>query len=184
MLRRAGSPGQASLRQHLEFARHGVYRGLDGYAQWAFQWWKEDQRIVWMEPQTHRVTISPAYCGFRDGWRDAVLLHQLIAKAGRAEYEKIVGRQATAALRVAMTKDPTYPLEHGSIPSTTSIANAADQAALNAARRQALKTLAELTRGESVPGNPAPIAPSLQKQRGGRVAFPEARPVLSQRQHR
>lgn len=120
-----------------------LYRGLDGYAQWAFQWWKEDSRIVWLEPQTHRVTISPAYCGFRDGWRDAVLFRQLIVAAGRDEYEKIVGTQATAALRVGTVKDPTYPLDHGSIPVITSIANAGNLSALNAARRRALMVLAE-----------------------------------------
>jgi hypothetical protein len=120
-----------------------IYRELDGYAQWAFQWWKDDHRIVWMEPQTRRITISPAYCGFRDGWRDAVLFHQLIAKVGRVEYEKIVGPLATAALRVATVKDPTYPLDHWSIPVTTSIANAGDLVALNAARRHALKVLSD-----------------------------------------
>lgn len=120
-----------------------LHGGLQGFGQWAFQWWKEDHCIVWMDSPSRRITLSPAYLGFHDGWRDAVLFKQFIDKAGRAEYDKIIGPQDSAVLRVAPMRDPTYPATGRDVPSVTTIANAGDFQAVNAARRQALKILAQ-----------------------------------------
>lgn len=108
-----------------------LHYGLDGYGFWAFYWWKVD-RVLEIDPKSLQVSISPAYCGFHDGWRDAVLMHELIAKSGRAEYEKLIGSQAEAVLRLAETGS-----EHARC-----IVNAADVAAVNSARRLALQALA------------------------------------------
>jgi hypothetical protein len=123
-----------------------LYHGFQGYGQWAFYWWQDTSRIVWIDAQNH-IEISPAYCGFRDGWRDAVLLHHLIQKAGRAVFDKLVGPQTTAALRVGAVRDPSYPNNARDVPSVTAMTNANDLLAVKAARRQALEILAGRLRG-------------------------------------
>jgi hypothetical protein len=122
-----------------------LHHNFHGYGQWAFYWWQDTSRIVWMDAH-NRIEVSPAYCGFRDGWRDAVLFHRLIEKAGRAEYDQIIGPHAAAALRVGVTRDPTYPSERRDVPAVTSIENANDLVAVNGARRQALEALTNRVR--------------------------------------
>lgn len=128
-----------------------LHHGFQGYGQWAFYWGQDTSRIVWID-EHNRIEISPANCGFRDGWRDVVLFQHLIEKAGRAEYDKIVGPHVAAVLRVAGTRDPTYPSERRDVPSVTAIANADDLLAVNDARRRALEALTSRVR-DSGPGS-------------------------------
>jgi hypothetical protein len=77
-----------------------LYHGFKGYGLWAFYHWNETERIIWLDEKTHRVTVSPAYCGYRDGWRDALLLSQLQAQRGREALSKIIGSGSDAPLQV------------------------------------------------------------------------------------
>ena len=111
-----------------------LYHGFKGYGLWAFMHWQKTENIVWIGPETDRVTVSPAYCGYRDGWRDAVLFNQLIERRGRNEYEKIVNATGNVPLHIGPRTTEVYHY--------TTVVNAGDPLALNAARRSALEQVA------------------------------------------
>jgi hypothetical protein len=113
-----------------QIATWGRYQG---YAMWAF-YWPPTEHLAWLDDATSRVTVSPPYLGFRDGWRDAQLFAQLIAQRGRPAFEEIVGRGEDASMRIGPTTLEVYRF--------TTIVNADDPLAINAARRRALQALA------------------------------------------
>jgi hypothetical protein len=110
-----------------------LHHGFRGYGLWAFVHWQKTENIVWVDPETCRVTVSPAYCGYRDGWRDALLFSHLIEQRGRGEYDKVVGMKEGVPLRVGPRTTEVYHY--------TTVLNAADPLGLNAARRAALEQL-------------------------------------------
>lgn len=110
-----------------------LYHGFRGYGLWAFYHWNKTEKIMWLDPETLRVTISPVYCGYRDGWRDALLLSQLRETKGEEALGHILGEKDKATLRVAFESREVYTFR--------TVANAADPVARNAARRQALEAL-------------------------------------------
>ncbi len=101
-----------------------LHHGLRGYGLWAFCHWQKTENIVWLDEDARRLTVSPAYCGYRDGWRDALLFSQAA--------ERPLGENA--ALRVGRRTSEVYDF--------TTVLNAADPLALNAARREVLQQLA------------------------------------------
>ncbi|MGD8238655.1 MAG: hypothetical protein PVH68_08895, partial [Armatimonadota bacterium] len=111
-----------------------LFHDVRGYGQWAFYHWNATERIMWIDEETHAITVSPVYCGYRDGWRDALLLAQLTRARGREAFDQIVGEQEGALLRVATQSREVY--------NYRSVANANDPVACNLGRRQALRVLA------------------------------------------
>lgn len=111
-----------------------LYHNLRGYGQWAFFHWHKTENIIWIDAESLRVTISPAYCGYRDGWRDALLLERLIDRCSRQAYERIVGAETGCILQVGSEINEVY--------AYTTLRNAGDPLAINAARRAALEQLA------------------------------------------
>jgi hypothetical protein len=110
------------------------FHGFQGYGQWAFYHWNKTERIIWLNEETLDVTISPAYCGYRDGWRDARLFHAVAQRSGRSVLDRLVGESNGAALRVAQHSKEVYRFR--------TIVNAGSPQARNRARAQALETLA------------------------------------------
>lgn len=110
-----------------------LFHGFQGYALWAFYHWNKTECIVWVEPDTYAVTISPSYCGYRDGWRDACLLSQLRAARGAEALAHILGETDGALLRVAGKSHEVY--------SFKTVVNAGDPISRNRARRKALELL-------------------------------------------
>jgi len=106
---------------------------FDGYGLWAFYHWNKTERILWIDERTHRITVSPVYCGYRDGWRDALLFAQLARAAGRKALESIVGESEKAILRVGPKSREVYRYR--------TVLNAADPLARNRARALALRRL-------------------------------------------
>ncbi|MBT3375284.1 MAG: hypothetical protein HN742_23290 [Lentisphaerae bacterium] len=117
-----------------------LFHGFSGYGLWAFYHWNKTERIVWIDQQTHAVTISPSYCGYRDGWRDACLFSQLNALTGRETPGDILGTTENATLKVARKGHEVY--------SFTTVLNAGNPMARNLARRKALKLLSSGMRPE------------------------------------
>jgi len=112
-----------------------LYHGFRGYGLWAFFHWNPTEKIMWIEDDTCRVTISPAYCGYRDGWADTRLFHQLAAKHGREALDQIVGDAPDAAIQIGFRSREVYRYR---LPL-----NAASPDARNEARRRALELLAQ-----------------------------------------
>lgn len=111
-----------------------LYHDFDGYGLWAFLHWNRTENIIWVDEETAEVTVSPAYCGYRDGWHDTLLLSQLIRERGREAFDAIVAEE-NAVLDVDMRTSGVYHFR--------TIVNAADPVAVNTARRRALEALAE-----------------------------------------
>lgn len=128
------SPFRGSYHNAWVYPMMTLHHGFRGYGLWAFYHWQKTERIVWVDEDARRLTISPAWCGYRDGWRDALIYHQLIRQRGRGEYEKLVGESEDALLRVSPRTTEVYKF--------STIHNAADPVAMNKARREALKQLA------------------------------------------
>lgn len=128
------SPYRGSYANAWAYPAMTLFHRFHGYGQWAFYWWQPSERIIWIDEQTNAITVSPPYCGYRDGWRDALLMHQWIARAGRKAYDRVVAASPKAILRVEPRSAEVYHF--------TTIGNAGDFLALNAARRAALAGLA------------------------------------------
>lgn len=113
-----------------------LFHGFEGYGLWAFYHWNKTERIVWFG-EANQITVSPCYCGYRDGWRDSLLLAQLMRRRGRAALAPILGENDEAVLRVGVESREVYHYR--------TILNAADPLARNRARAAALKRLSEGT---------------------------------------
>lgn len=112
-----------------------LYHDFDGYALWAFYHWNETERIIWLDQETGEITISPAYCGYRDGWHDALLLAQLQRERGDDALGRIMSEEdGEAPLAIDWSTSEIYRFR--------TIGNAADPVARNLARRAALQALA------------------------------------------
>ena len=110
-----------------------LHHDFRGYGLWAFYHWNKIEKIMWIHPETHCVTISPAYCGYRDGWRDALLLSQLREARGEDCLGRILGEAPKAVLRVDVKSHEVYTFK--------AVANAADPVVRNRGRRRALEML-------------------------------------------
>ncbi|NOY79941.1 MAG: hypothetical protein GXP31_02935 [Kiritimatiellaeota bacterium] len=111
-----------------------LYHGFAGYGQWAFYHWNRTERIVWIDPAS-RVTVSPAWCGYRDGWRDALLFDRVRRRRGNEVFAALLGDSDAARLRIGFRQREVYTYR--------TVLNAADVLARNAARADALALLAE-----------------------------------------
>ena len=112
-----------------------LFHGFQGYGLWAFYHWNKTERIIWIDPKTCAVTVSPAYCGYRDGWRDACLLAQVRKRKPHTVDQKVVlGEDKNAILRVST--------QHHEVYTFKTIARAGDPVVRNEARRRALADLA------------------------------------------
>jgi len=109
-----------------------LHHGFAGYGQWAFYHWNKTEKIIWIDEDTSEVTISPVYRGYHDGYRDAVIYNQLIEARGREAFDAIVG----PADAPPQTGARTYE-----VYGFTTLLNADDPVAINAARRKALEAL-------------------------------------------
>jgi hypothetical protein len=130
----AAYPFRGSYAEAWGYPILALAQGFHGYGLWAFYWWQTTERIVCLDERTHAVTVSPAYCGYRDGWRDALLFNQLIAQKGRGTYGRIVGAAQDATLHIGWRQAEVY--------NFTTLTNAGDPLAVNTARRAALEQLA------------------------------------------
>jgi len=110
-----------------------LYHGFKGYGQWAFYHWNQTERIMWFDPETFDVTVSPAYCGFRDGFRDALLFKEVEKKRGKDALSKLLSESDTAILRVGSRTHEVYNFR--------TVTNAESPLNLNTARREALRLL-------------------------------------------
>ncbi len=110
-----------------------LYHGFQGYGLWAFYHWNQTERIMWIDQDTGKVTLSPVYCGYRDGWHDALLFSQVIADKGRDALDSILGTEESASLRVGAQSREVY--------NYMNLTNAGDPLAINEARRRALELL-------------------------------------------
>jgi len=117
-----------------------AYHGFCGYGQWAFYHWNKTERIIWLDEETSGVTVSPAYCGYRDGWRDARLFHAVRQRCGQDAFDQLVSESGQAALKVAPRSREVYRFR--------TVVNAASPLTRNAARARALRRLASLARRE------------------------------------
>ena len=111
-----------------------LYHGFRGYGLWAFYHWNRTERIMWIDPETFRVTVSPPYCGYRDGWRDVLLFAQVREAKGKAALASIFGESDDTALKIGVRSREVY--------SYKTVQNAPDPMAINLARRRALEILA------------------------------------------
>jgi hypothetical protein len=128
----AENPYRGSYGDAWVYPQIALDGGYQGYAMWAF--YCPMEQLVWINDATAHVTVSPPYLGYRDGWRDAQLFAQLLAARGRGAYDEIIGRGANASLCMGPATIEIYHF--------TSILNADDPLAINAARRRALAALA------------------------------------------
>ncbi len=103
-----------------------------GVGQWAFIHWNKTENIAWIG-EDQQATVSPVYCGYRDGWHDAGLLDQLRREKGEAAFAAIVGEGEQAALKLAFRDNEVYHFR--------TIVNVSDPLAVNTARRRALQAL-------------------------------------------
>ncbi len=110
-----------------------LQHGFAGYGLWAFYHWNRTERIMWIDKDTGEVTLSPAYCGYRDGWRDARLLARLRDRTGEETLAAILGSGKGAALQVGYASREVYRY--------STVLNATDPGARNGARRRALRAL-------------------------------------------
>ncbi len=110
------------------------YQRFAGYGIWAFLVWNPTERLIWWNEDESALSLSPAYCGYRDGWRDAVLLEALYRQGGQAAFAGIIGEEAGAALSVG-------PVQHGAY-RMKNVTNGEDPTARNLARRRVLERLA------------------------------------------
>jgi len=88
---------------------------------------------MWFDPETFDVTVSPAYCGFRDGFRDALLFKEVEKKRGKDALSKLLSESDTAILRVGSRTHEVYNFR--------TVTNAESPLNLNTARREALRLL-------------------------------------------
>lgn len=110
-----------------------LFHRFHGYGLWAFFHWNKTEHIVWINPDTYAMTISPSYCGYRDGWRDACLFSQLKATLGDDALAGILGETEGDVLRVAGKSHEVYAFK--------TVINAGDPVPRNQARRNALELL-------------------------------------------
>lgn len=111
-----------------------LYHGFDGYGQWAFYHWNVTERVIWLDEETGEITLSPVYCGYRDGWHDTLLFSQLVREHGDDALGRIMAEDGDAPLVIGWQATGIYRYR--------SIGNAADPVARNLARRAALQALA------------------------------------------
>jgi hypothetical protein len=111
-----------------------LHHGFQGYGQWAFLWWQRSERILWLDEGTGQVTVSPAYCGYRDGWRDALILGEVRSACGEEALRGLLGPAESALLHVVPQTVEVYQF--------TTLGNAGDPVAVNRARAKALELLA------------------------------------------
>lgn len=130
-------PFRGSYAEAWAYPTMAIAHGFDGYALWAY-FWGTTEHIVWIDPATLHVTVSPPWCGYRDGYRDAMLLTDVIARYGRRSLERIVGRRPGSIIRIGWRTVEVY--RH------TTPLNAEDPLAVNAARREALRLLSRRRR--------------------------------------
>ena len=126
------SPFRAAYHAGYVYPLICLHHGFEGYGQWAFYHWNKTEKIMWLG-EAGEVTVSPVYCGYRDGWHDVLLYSAVIAAEGRETFAQIVGVGEDAALRVAPRSHEVY--------SFSTVVNADDPLAVNEARRQALAVL-------------------------------------------
>ncbi|NUQ01805.1 MAG: hypothetical protein HUU35_18320 [Armatimonadetes bacterium] len=125
------SPFRANYGNGYVYPLMTLYHGFQGFGQWAFYHWNASERVVWVD-DTNQLTISPVYCGYRDGWHDARLYHHLRQQRGEAALRELAG--PTGPLRVDWTSQEVYRF--------LTVTNAGDPVAINEARRRALERLA------------------------------------------
>jgi hypothetical protein len=89
---------------------------------------------MWIDDEALNVTVSPAYCGYRDGWQDARLFKMLSLKKGRQALDNIVGSDESP-LHVDFNSHEVYRYK--------TVVNAYDPVAMNEGRRQALSALSK-----------------------------------------
>ncbi|MDP7248096.1 MAG: hypothetical protein QGF00_00700 [Planctomycetota bacterium] len=111
-----------------------LHHGFRGYGLWAFFHWNQTEKIMWIDDETLNVTVSPAYCGYRDGWQDARLFKMLSLKKGRPALDNIVGSDESP-LHVDFNSHEVYRYK--------TVVNAYDPVAMNKGRRQALSALSK-----------------------------------------
>lgn len=128
------SPFRAPYHRGWIYPLLTLYHGFDGYGQWAFYHWNETERVIWLDEETGEITISPVYCGYRDGWQDALLLSQLTREHGEDALRPIMSEGQDTPLKIEMATSGIYHYR--------TIGNAADPVARNLARRAALRALA------------------------------------------
>jgi hypothetical protein len=112
-----------------------LYHGFRGYGLWAFLHWQPTENIMWIDDETLNVTVSPAYCGYRDGWEDARLFKMLSLKKGRPALDSIVGTGDGSPVHIDFSSHEVYRFK--------TVVNAFDPKALNEGRRRALSVLSK-----------------------------------------
>ncbi len=100
----------------------------NGYAYYAFYRWDED-RVLWYDAASEKVSVGPAYLGLRDGWNDACLLAWL-EKSKKAPISRFLSEKPDAPLRVGEAQLEVYRWKD--------IVNLTDPFLLNDARRMML----------------------------------------------
>ncbi len=109
------------------------YQKFEGYGIWAFWEWNSTERIVWMNDDDATMSISPAYCGYRDGWRDAILFAEAAGGCGADGLQGVMGQSGADALHVDLGERADMPF--------LEVRNSGDPGARNLARRRALEQL-------------------------------------------
>jgi len=123
------SPFRAGYGTGYTYPLMTLHHGFGGYGQWAFYHWNKTERVIWVDEETARVTVSPVYCGYRDGWHDCLLLCQLSPD----KLADILGSGEGCPLRVSGSSQEVY--------SFTTLQTADDPVAINEGRRRALAAL-------------------------------------------
>lgn len=135
--------GGGSYKKDYEGARAYPWRvcafNMRGYGWWTYYWHNNEDILVRYRPETNDLLISGAWEGVRDGNEDAAyfrLAERKLArdKAALARLRQVFGTGPDAILRMGEVKREIYTWDDFINPS---------QAAYNAAKREALRVLAE-----------------------------------------
>jgi hypothetical protein len=127
------NPFKARYETTVVFPLFAAVEGDKGYAFWAFQ--SGTESVVWYDPAGPVARLGPAYLGLRDGWEDAKLFWLAVRDRQRIPFAKAASERADALFRVAVQTLETYRYKW--------ITNIGSPAALNTARRELLRALAE-----------------------------------------
>ncbi len=106
--------------------------GYVGYAWYAFYRYNDD-KVLWYDPKTESLGISPAYLGLKDGWDDACLMYWL-NESKKAPLIQFMSSAPDAPLRIGTVEREAYHWK--------GVVNLTDPFVLNDARRKMLEEAA------------------------------------------
>ena len=126
-------PYQGTYHEAWNYPVMTIHHGFSGYGFWAFYHWNRTEKIVWINDETAEVTVSPTWCGYRDGWHDARLF-AMLNNAGDDSMKKIIGVEEDSLIRLSSNRSE--------VSRYAIISNSNDPKAVNFARKRALELLA------------------------------------------